>query len=109
MANSRAKDFWDIWTIIHTYDLDAKAVAQAIEATFERRKTKLPTETPVALTSMFYDNPDKQKQWEAFIRKTRAKGAPKRLKETNLYLKAFFAPIIEMFKPDWQSMVDLDI
>ena len=42
MANTRMKDFLDLWTIAMRHELSGKLVAQAVAATFERRAT--PTE-----------------------------------------------------------------
>ena len=44
-------------------------VSQAIAATFERRRTPIPTDTPLALTSEFANDETKQRQWVAFVRK----------------------------------------
>lgn len=70
MANSRMKDIFDISVLIDRGDFDGKRVADAIKATFERRDTSMPEEVPVALTEEFYENTEKQKQWEAFHRRS---------------------------------------
>jgi hypothetical protein len=41
--------------------------AQAIAATFARRKTEIPTERPDGLTLAFASDPTKQQQWAAFV------------------------------------------
>lgn len=71
MVNSRMKDFYDIWFLARGFSFDGERLCQAIKATFSRCKTDLPTGTPVALTPAFADDPAKQRQWEAFLRKTR--------------------------------------
>jgi hypothetical protein len=71
MANSRMKDFYDIWTLAWRFPFEGQVLAQAIEATFARRKTPLPSEPPVALTPDFGLDPAKQTQWLAFLRKGR--------------------------------------
>lgn len=48
-------------------------MVRAIRATFERRKTPMPSELPIALTSAFADDPTKVTQWTAFLRKSDAK------------------------------------
>lgn len=67
-ANSRLKDFYDIWVLSRTYDFTDDRLARAMAATFERRKTALPTEIPGALTNEFARDPAKRQQWEAFLR-----------------------------------------
>jgi hypothetical protein len=71
LANSRMKDFFDIATIAQRTHLDGATLARAIGATFTRRSTALPTQVPLALTRSFGDNDAKQRQWQAFLRKSR--------------------------------------
>ncbi len=70
-ANTRMKDFFDIATIARRTDLDGAPLARAIGATFARRGTALPAQTPVALTREFGKDGAKQLQWQAFRRKSR--------------------------------------
>jgi predicted nucleotidyltransferase component of viral defense system len=49
-ANSRMKDFYDIWLLSRSYEFTGDGLARAIAATFVRRKTPIPTELPDALT-----------------------------------------------------------
>src|SRR5487761_2398358 len=39
IANSRMKDFYDIWIIMQKFSLEGQILSQAVEATFARRKT----------------------------------------------------------------------
>lgn len=68
LANSRMKDFYDVWILSRSYDFDAERLSRAIAATFERRGTAIPFETPVALTQSFAADAGKQSQWTAFVR-----------------------------------------
>jgi len=70
-ANSRMKDFYDLWAIGKRFDLDGATLAQAIKATFERRKTALPKGRPIALKKEFGDIPGRGAQWTAFVRRNR--------------------------------------
>lgn len=67
-ANSRMKDFYDIWLLSQSFEFDNERLAQAIAATFDRRKTAVPTNVPDALTDAFASDPTKITQWEAFRR-----------------------------------------
>jgi len=69
IANSRMKDFYDIWVIFKFMNPDQHMLATAIANTFERRAATLPTEIPLALTDEFSANSTKQKQWTAFVRR----------------------------------------
>lgn len=66
-ANSRMKDFYDIWVLARSYEFDGERLARAIAATFERRGSTIPTEPPDALTPAFAADAAKQAQWRAFI------------------------------------------
>ena len=69
IANSRMKDFFDNKWLSDHYQFDGKVLSQAIKATFERRNTQLPNETPVALSSDCFADTAKRTQWNAFARK----------------------------------------
>ncbi len=67
MANSRMKDFYDTWVLLQQFELDDTVLAAAIRATFERRRTAIPSSVPLALTGEFAGDPDKQRQWVGFL------------------------------------------
>ena len=69
MANTRMKDFYDLWMLARQFDFEGERLAQAIAATFERRRTPIPTEAPLALTSEFHGDAAKETQWRAFLRR----------------------------------------
>ena len=66
-ANSRMKDFYDIWLLSQSFPFDDDRLARAIAATFERRETEIPAELPDALTPAFVEDEHKQRQWNAFL------------------------------------------
>ena len=68
MANSRMKDYYDLWVLSQSFDFERSRLAWAISATFERRNTVIPEESPDALTATFAQDPLKQQQWKAFKR-----------------------------------------
>lgn len=76
LANTRLKDFYDIWILARTCDFKDDRLAQAIAATFARRKTEIPTERPDGLTSAFASDPTKQKQWSAFVEEVAVNPGP---------------------------------
>lgn len=67
-VNSRLKDYYDLWILSRSFDLDRARLARAIAATFARRETAIPDEIPDALTPAFAKLAAKQQQWEAFKR-----------------------------------------
>jgi predicted nucleotidyltransferase component of viral defense system len=66
-ANSRMKDFYDIWVLSRAFEFSGDALARAIKATFDRRRTEIPAALPDALSPTFANAPAKQQQWNAFI------------------------------------------
>lgn len=69
MANSRLKDYFDLWVLLTTQELDSAMITAAINATLARRQTAMPTSAPIGLTETFSNDPQKIRQWQAFIRK----------------------------------------
>lgn len=67
-ANSRMKDFYDVWMLSKTHEFDRERLAQAIVATFKRRGTDVPRALPDAFTPTFFRDPSKLQQWTAFVR-----------------------------------------
>jgi predicted nucleotidyltransferase component of viral defense system len=65
-ANSRMKDFYDVWVLAKSYEFNGDRLAQAIAATFDRRRTPLPDALPDALTAEFARDEAKRRQWSAF-------------------------------------------
>jgi predicted nucleotidyltransferase component of viral defense system len=69
IANSRMKDFYDVWVLATTYIFEARTLRDSIQSTFDRRNTPVPVETPLALTSEFAEDSTKKAQWTAFVKK----------------------------------------
>ena len=53
IANSRLKDFYDLWVISLTFERRQAALVDAVQRTFERRGTILPSDIPVGSTDEF--------------------------------------------------------
>lgn len=95
MANTRMKDFFDIWILAEGREFSGELLASAIEATFRRRGTALPLSTPVALTPSFHSAPAKQTQWRAYLRKGRIGGAVPLLHGIAERIESFVMPVVE--------------
>jgi hypothetical protein len=76
MANSRLKDYFDLWVLLSTQTLDPEMLQMAIAATLARRQTPLPASTPIGLSPVFGDDPQKTKQWNAFLQKNQLQAPP---------------------------------
>ncbi len=95
VRNTRLKDFLDIWLLAERRDFEEVRLAEAIQATFERRGTQLPAEIPIALTSGYYDLPARHQQWQAYLRKGRIEGAPDNLADAAQVIARFLMPVVE--------------
>ena len=89
-ANSRMKDFYDIWILSNSFDFDGDRLSRAIAATFARRNTAIPVDLPDALTPAFANDEQKLRQWNAFVRDVSAK--PGSLREVVANLAGFLMP-----------------
>jgi predicted nucleotidyltransferase component of viral defense system len=76
LANSRMKDFFDLWSLLGNLDLDGATIAKAIGATFARRRTDIPIASPIGLTAEFANDRAKLVQWSAFVRRLRLEDPP---------------------------------
>lgn len=71
IANTRMKDYFDLWVLLGDGGLDPQALQHAITATFARRKMPMPTTLPVGLSNAFATDATKRLQWNAFLKKNR--------------------------------------
>ncbi len=75
-ANTRMKDFYDIWALSRRREFEGPPLQTAIESTFERRGTPVPSERPIALTDTFLEAGPRRQQWASFTEKARLSDAP---------------------------------
>lgn len=66
-ANSRMKDFHDIFALSGAFHFDGRGLREAVAACFERRGTPWTPERPLALTSAFYQDEDVRRRWQFYL------------------------------------------
>jgi hypothetical protein len=66
-ANSRMKDFYDVWICSRYLNFNGGTLLGAVDATFRNRGTFFPAEDVEALTTAFSDG--HRVQWNAFVKK----------------------------------------
>ena len=66
IANTRMKDFHDLYSLSRLFSFEGQVLSEAIVRTSERRKTRLPSALPTAFTAEFFEDESKQRQWTAF-------------------------------------------
>lgn len=98
LANSRMKDFFDVWHLAQAYAFDGELLTGAIHATFAARKTPLPTDPVTALTSKFSEDPGKRIQWNAFVQQAAVAETTPSLPEVVGGIRDFLGPLLASFQ-----------
>jgi len=107
LANSRMKDFYDIWLSSKLFPFEGTILHKAIKNTFARRKTALPNGAPFAFTSEFYEDQQKKTQWNAFIKKVKPNVHVESLSIVTAEISRFLQPVIDSiqsassFEKEW--------
>lgn len=70
-ANSRYKDFYDLFVLSTRYAFSGETLASAIQATFLRRHAPNLEPWPMALTTAFYANARRSEQWMRYLQRTK--------------------------------------
>jgi predicted nucleotidyltransferase component of viral defense system len=97
MVNSRIKDFYDIYTLSVSYNFQSDRLKKAIESTFQRRKTFIP-DNLLVFRSEFHKDEEKQRQWSAFLRKSRLHDVNQGFNEIMKRMTSFLKPIVDSIK-----------
>jgi hypothetical protein len=66
VANSRMKDFYDLWVLAQRFEFESNTLAAAIHATFKTRRTTLPRSSPLALRAAFLNFKRSERSGERF-------------------------------------------
>lgn len=93
IANSRMKDYFDLWVLLRNATLDSAILEQAVQATFKRRGTALQTDTPVGLSDQFSLDKSRVDLWDAFVGRNKLKAES--LPDTVTYLRERFVLILK--------------
>lgn len=91
-ANSRMKDFHDVWWLGRHREFDGTLLAQAIRSTCEKRGTEIPAR-PRALSKAFAESSTKAAQWRAFRRRLSPASCPEAFGEVMAAVAEFLQPI----------------
>ena len=92
LANGRYKDFYDIYVLADSYDLDGMELMKAIVETFTHRGTSF--DDIVAFNDDFTKDEIRQGRWRAFIKKKKAL-VKVEFEETMQLLKELLLPIVD--------------
>lgn len=95
MANSRMKDFYDVWLMSRLFEFEGQTLCKAIQNTFRCRSMPLPKGQPTAFTFEFSKDAQKQIQWRAFIRNSKPENVPKNLEMVIERISDFLMPVMD--------------
>lgn len=94
MANSRMKDYFDIWMLSRSFAFERDLLREAIVSTFARRRTPLPASEPIGLSVEFARNESKRLQWTGFVKRQRREDSAPDLPEVVDKLRAYLLPLL---------------
>jgi len=95
IANSRMKDFYDLYVLARDFSFGGDILTRAIRATFTKRRTEIPQEPPMTLTEEFALDETKSAQWTAFVRKSGVEQDVLELHEVLTHLRRFLLPLLK--------------
>lgn len=91
-ANSRFKDFYDVYILNHKYDFEGSTLQNALLETFEHRNTAF--DDLVIFEDDFINDTLRQSRWKAFAKKKKI-SLKITLQETLGSIKTFLNPVVE--------------
>jgi len=98
IANSRMKDYYDLFIISKQFHFEGQTLVKAIKNTFNRRRTRIPDDVPSALDEEFANDRVKQEQWKAFLQQHNVHQVPESLSDVIAMLAEFLLPPLKAAK-----------
>lgn len=95
-ANSRMKDFYDLYTILQGGKYDREILSEAIKATFESRQTSY-MNNHATFSPDFTSNPDLNTRWSSFVKNLRI--------SQELTFPKVVSYIQTELKPYWENLI----
>jgi len=93
IGNSRMKDFYDVWYLAQTGSFELSTLRVAVRATFNRRRTQVPSDAPFALGAGFLLNESKMLQWRGFVQRLQLEQTTPSLSEVGIVIAEFLNPL----------------
>ena len=97
LANSRMKDFFDVYRILVAGRVDGEILSDAIKSTFTNRETGYRENHPL-FTEEFFASKDRQSFWNGFLRKIKY--------SESIDFQTVGLLIRERLQPYWESLRD---
>ena len=93
VANSRMKDFYDLWSVPKAVEIDPSELTQTLISAFSHRNTLIPSECPGGLTEVYSQDPLKIAQWSAYMEANSIQGIT--LREITQEIWSWLKPICQ--------------
>lgn len=90
--NSRMKDFYDIWYLMHWQQMNYALLKETLVKTLASASIEFPTEIPTTLSMEFAHR--QHESWYSFVRKNQLKNAPFDFSEVIRDIRLFFARLM---------------
>lgn len=74
LLNTRLKDFYDLYTLPRSIRIDSNELRRSVKATFNQRKTLIPSDRPTGLSTKFTTDPARISQWKKYNKRTQLAG-----------------------------------
>ena len=109
LLNSRMKDFYDIWLMMHQFDFEGSKLTEALRRTFAYRKTEVPEGKKLFAKEIYDEKSDRQTLWKAFLNKGDIKHVPEKLSSVAKEIERFlYEPLnaineSEKFDARWKA------
>jgi hypothetical protein len=95
-ANSRVKDFYDIWYLATTFAFAGPVMLESVTSTFSRRGTPIPDDLG-SLFAAYAGDSARQAQWSAFTSSRLLAESPRQFSEVVQAVEAFAAPVLSAY------------
>ena len=91
MANSRMKDYFDLWVLLRNAELYQAVLEKAVQAILTRRGTVVPAGIPIGLSDQFTADNSRKALWDAFVTRNKLSTASLEITVSNLCNRFAFA------------------
>lgn len=92
MANSRARDYYDVWALARDFEFDGDVLREAIDATFGQRAVTAPGAVLAGLSDAYVSAA--QRFWPAFLGRSVPTARGLSLGEAVAGIRAFVGPVL---------------
>ena len=92
-ANSRLKDFYDLYVLSSQFPFNGESLTRAIQATFERRRTVIVRGLPAGLGPRFFSDSKRSALWRAYRDRNTLLGAPEDFDAVGQQARSFLVPV----------------